>query len=162
METFSWLEGTLAVVPYKRVSVEPFFRFTLLERDRLPSPEELCLERPSNDSNYQELLECAVCYEILYNPRVLSCEHQFCKECIDEMTKCREKWVTLTCPTCQAEQKFENGLCQIKTPLLLKQMLDKVNRYHFLVFGFKTPFKNKFLIRIFELICLIDSIFQHF
>lgn len=33
----------------------------------------------------QKYLECSICLDIFTNPRLLTCRHQFCKECLDEI-----------------------------------------------------------------------------
>ena len=109
--------------------------YVLSGKNRICSHEEPCMERPSGSTDYDDLLECAVCNEILNNPRTLKCEHSFCKECVDNMTLFKENQITLTCPLCEEEQFIESGLCNMKPSLLLKQMLDRTIRYLFLNFG---------------------------
>ena len=109
--------------------------YVLSGKNRICSHEEPCMERPSGSTDYDDLLECAVCNEILHNPRTLKCEHSFCKECVDNMTLFKENQITLTCPLCEEEQFIESGLCNMKPSLLLKQMLDRTIRYLFLNFG---------------------------
>lgn len=92
------------------------------------------MERLLGNTNYDDLLECAVCNEILHNPRTLTCEHSFCKECVDNMTIFKENRIMLTCPLCDEEQFIETGLCNMKPSLLLKQMLDRTIRYLILNF----------------------------
>ena len=68
---------------------------------------------------------------MLSNPCTLACEHSFCKECIDRMTKLKENLVTLICPFCEKEQVIESGFCNLKPSRLLKQMLDRAKGYIF-------------------------------
>ena len=83
-------------------------------------------------SDIQMILECAICNEILCNPQTLICEHSFCKECNDNITKFKEDLVTIKCPLCEKEEVVKGDLSNLKPPLVLRQLLDVVNRYHFL------------------------------
>ena len=83
----------------------------------------------SSVSNIQKILECAVCSEILCNPRTLTCDHSFCKECIDKIAKFTEDLISVKCPLCETEEIVEDDLSNLKPPLILKQMLDITNRY---------------------------------
>ena len=44
-------------------------------------------------------LNCGICLETYQDPRVLPCQHGFCRECLEQCTS-RDKW-TLTCPSCR-------------------------------------------------------------
>lgn len=103
----------------------------LLGKRRTSSAEEACNERSSAAIDCQDLLECAVCHEILCNPCRLACEHSFCKECIDLITKFKENLITLTCPLCEKEQVIENDFCNLKPSRLLKEMLGRTKGYFF-------------------------------
>ena len=79
----------------------------------------------------QNILECAICNEILCNPRTLTCEHSFCKECIDRITQYKEELITVKCPLCGKEEVVEGDLSHFKAPLVLRQLLDIATRYCF-------------------------------
>ena len=84
----------------------------------------------SSGFDIQSVLDCAVCNEILCNPRTLTCEHSFCKECIDKIAKFTEDLISVKCPLCEMEEVMEGDLSNLKPPLILKQMLDITSRYH--------------------------------
>ena len=84
----------------------------------------------SSGFDIQNVLDCAVCNEILCNPRTLTCEHSFCKECIDKIAKFTEDLISVKCPLCEKEEIVEGDLSDLKPPLILKQILDITNRYH--------------------------------
>ena len=84
----------------------------------------------SSGFDIQNVLDCAVCNEILRNPQTLTCEHSFCKECIDKIAKFTEDLILIKCPLCEKEEVVEGDLSNLKPPLILKQMLDITNRYH--------------------------------
>lgn len=46
-------------------------------------------------------LECAVCLEILTDPRMLLCSHTFCCNCIQDLVKASQSTTTICCPTCR-------------------------------------------------------------
>jgi FtsZ-binding cell division protein ZapB len=63
-----------------------------VSRDELVVPPEL-LPRPVEE------LRCAICLEFPMAPWVLSCDHPFCKPCLDA----HRKRGALACPICRAE-----------------------------------------------------------
>ncbi len=52
-------------------------------------------------------LECAICLDIVHNPRRLLCEHYFCKDCLDNLLKFdRDGNCTISCPKQCARKTF--------------------------------------------------------
>ena len=47
----------------------------------------------------EELVTCAVCHELLNNPKVFPCLHSYCYECI---VKLSQRECDLVCPECRA------------------------------------------------------------
>ena len=121
----------------------------------------------SSGLDIQTILECAICNEILCNPRTLMCEHSFCKECIDNTAKFKEDSITIKCPLCEKEDVLKGDLSNLKPPLVLKQLLDLANRYHLfrswcsfqeassLLFFLRSDFTADITLAIFE--TFIDS-----
>lgn len=103
--------------------------FIILPERRTSLVKETYSEKSPVSMDYQDLLECAICHELLCNPCTLACEHSFCKECIDHITKFKENLIIVTCSLCEVEQVIESGFGNLKPPLVLKQMLDRANRY---------------------------------
>ena len=103
--------------------------FIILPGRRTYLVKEAYNERSPVSMDYQDLLECAICHEILWNPYTLPCKHSFCKECIDHITKFKENLITVTCSLCEEDQVIESGFFNLKPPLVLKQLLDRANRY---------------------------------
>ena len=83
-------------------------------------------------SMFARSLDCHVCMERLEDPKVLSCQHSFCKICIDGMIKFRgDGSGIIECPmrcedvTLIAADKTTNNLA---VPYQLKGILDVFNK----------------------------------
>eukprot|EP00794_Sanderia_malayensis_P003602 gene3602-4110_t len=48
-------------------------------------------------------LECAICLDILDEPHSTQCNHQFCKNCLDQLLSKRKKKSDVLCPLCKAK-----------------------------------------------------------
>ncbi|CAH1268140.1 TRIM2 [Branchiostoma lanceolatum] len=48
----------------------------------------------------EEFLMCQICFEDYHEPKVLPCQHTFCKKCLGKMVA---KMGKLTCPNCRRE-----------------------------------------------------------
>ena len=69
-----------------------------------------------------DLLNCAVCLEQFVDPRMLSCQHTFCGQCLVTVAKQRR---ALTCPSCRQETKLTEGGAQaLPKNLVVNQLLD--------------------------------------
>ena len=51
-------------------------------------------------------VECDICTELLKNPRILSCDHVFCLDCLEKL----EYRKTIKCPNCRKETEIPDGL----------------------------------------------------
>ena len=50
-------------------------------------------------------LECAICLEKFEEPKVLSCQHSYCRKCLERlMTRLGEDYM-ITCPECRKQTK---------------------------------------------------------
>ena len=52
-----------------------------------------------------KLLRCAVCIEQFKEPKVLSCLHTYCKECLVKLVKKKGRDHIITCPECRQDTK---------------------------------------------------------
>ena len=57
------------------------------------------LSIPDTFAKLKELVTCALCFELLQNPKVFPCLHSYCYECIVKLSK-RE--CGLECPECRS------------------------------------------------------------
>ena len=64
----------------------------------------------------REQTECAVCLDIINEPKSLTCLHTFCSECVYQVTKRRR----VTCPICQTVSDDED----IKDDFKVKELLE--------------------------------------
>ena len=64
----------------------------------------------------REQTECAVCLDIINEPKSLTCLHTFCSECVHQVTKRRR----VTCPICQTVSDDED----IKDDFKVKELLE--------------------------------------
>ncbi len=46
---------------------------------------------------------CAICLETFCDPRALPCQHEFCRECLEQCVVSSQDKKTLICPTCREE-----------------------------------------------------------
>ena len=75
----------------------------------------------SVSSQLESWLKCAVCQEILKNPKTLQCFHSFCEECIGRLAKTTHgERDGVNCPLCRAFT--EKTL--VKTNFLMYQFLE--------------------------------------
>ena len=64
----------------------------------------------------EELTECIVCFETFREPQLLTCQHTFCKSCVNRIVDAK----AVQCPTCKAVSLTED----IKPDFRLAQFLD--------------------------------------
>ena len=71
-------------------------------------------------------LQCPVCFELLCDPKQLSCTHTFCKKCLNDILKSSSKNY-LTCPICRSVTSVEGGnVLNLNTNVPLKSLIDDV------------------------------------
>eukprot|EP00057_Strongylocentrotus_purpuratus_P011038 XP_011665512.1 PREDICTED: tripartite motif-containing protein 45-like [Strongylocentrotus purpuratus] len=77
-------------------------------------------------------LECPVCLNTFTDPKILSCSHNFCKACLDNLLECHGNDQMLRCPVCRAETQVPNhDVSKLSTNLALRSLIEDVkNQYH--------------------------------
>ncbi|XP_014339837.1 E3 ubiquitin-protein ligase TRIM8-like [Latimeria chalumnae] len=79
----------------------------------------------------EEELNCSICLDIYKNPILLSCGHNFCKHCIEDVWESQAAKGTYSCPECCAEFRQKPPLqrnlklCNVIERLLSKQVIQK-------------------------------------
>ena len=65
-------------------------------------------------------LECAICLETFKEPKVLTCQHSYCKTCLERLATVDGRWnYEITCPECRQKTQVINvdttyGLCVVE------------------------------------------------
>ena len=86
-----------------------------------------------------DVCQCSICLERYVEPKVLICQHCFCKECLEDLIGVRvvdgnvlfpSKVAEIVCPNCREIHKLENGQTLTSLPgnLHLKQVLEVLNK----------------------------------
>ncbi|XP_066287410.1 E3 ubiquitin-protein ligase TRIM56-like [Branchiostoma lanceolatum] len=70
----------------------------------------------------EEFLVCQICFEDYHEPKVLPCQHTFCKKCLQNMVA---KMGKLTCPNCRREcQLPQNGVEELPISFFVNKLRD--------------------------------------
>ena len=71
-------------------------------------------------------LQCPICFELLSDPKQLSCTHTFCKKCLNDILK-SSSHTFLTCPICRSVTSVKGGnVSNLNTNVPLKSLIDDV------------------------------------
>nr|XP_014349708.1 PREDICTED: E3 ubiquitin/ISG15 ligase TRIM25-like [Latimeria chalumnae] len=79
----------------------------------------------------EEELNCSICLNIYKNPILLSCGHNFCKDCVEKVWESQASKGTYSCPECRAEFRERPPLqrnlklCNVIERLLSTQIMEK-------------------------------------
>ena len=78
----------------------------------------------SQDTILAQRLECALCFELLQEPKQLICTHTFCQHCLAQLFQFQSGTNTLSCPVCRKITELEDGdVSRLKTNFPLKSMI---------------------------------------
>ncbi|XP_066286348.1 uncharacterized protein [Branchiostoma lanceolatum] len=70
----------------------------------------------------EEFLVCQICFEDYHEPKVLPCQHTFCKKCLGKMVA---KMWKLTCPNCRRECLLpQNGVEGLPISFFVNKLRD--------------------------------------
>jgi len=61
-------------------------------------------------SNFDDLLQCPICLDILHDPKVLDCQHTFCANCLKiHLASSEHAQNYINCPTCRTRSNLINN-----------------------------------------------------
>jgi hypothetical protein len=88
----------------------------------------------------EDELSCAFCYELLREPKTLSCLHSFCCECLERMAAGQpQPLVSLPCPKCRAVTHL-SSVSELRTNFHLRNLIDLYLKMRGLVETPSAPF----------------------
>ena len=61
--------------------------------------------------NLTKQVTCSICLETFKEPKIISCFHTFCCECLEKHARVSQRHGKLRCPECQAEIHLPQGNC---------------------------------------------------
>ena len=79
----------------------------------------------SEDAVVAQGLECCLCYELFTQPKLLSCAHTFCKDCLANLYECHPQQNQLSCPMCRQITNINDGdISKLQTNILINSMVE--------------------------------------
>ena len=81
----------------------------------------------SEDAIIGQRLECFLCFDLMKEPKLLSCTHTFCKDCLVQLYQCQRKRDQISCPVCRQTTRLQNGdVSRLQTNVRIKAMIGDV------------------------------------
>ncbi|XP_019613636.1 PREDICTED: keratin, type I cytoskeletal 9-like [Branchiostoma belcheri] len=82
---------------------------------------------PSLSQISDDFLGCQICLQPCRRPKVLSCLHTFCQECLELLLKRQEEQHQLECPTCRNKTQLSgSGVAGLKDNFFVESLNDTV------------------------------------
>ncbi|XP_035692662.1 keratin, type I cytoskeletal 9-like [Branchiostoma floridae] len=76
----------------------------------------------------EDFLECQICLQPYHRPKVLSCLHSFCLQCLVELLKKQKVKSELDCPTCRSKTLLPGrGVAELKDNFFVESLKDTVD-----------------------------------
>ncbi len=74
----------------------------------------------------QETVSCGICLLPFTDPRMLFCNHEFCKKCLESLVAKQQEKVMVTCPVCRSKTSLPpgEGIAGLKPAFHLQKLLD--------------------------------------
>ena len=81
----------------------------------------------SEDAIIAQRLECSLCFDLMKDPKLLSCAHTFCKDCLVQLYQCQRRGDQIFCPVCRQTTRLQNGdVSRLQTNVPIKAMIGDV------------------------------------
>ena len=81
----------------------------------------------SEDAIIAQRLECSLCFELMKEPKLMSCAHTFCKDCLVQLYQCQRTRNHISCPVCRQATRLHNGdVSRLQTNVPIKAMIGDV------------------------------------
>ena len=81
----------------------------------------------SEDAIVAQRLECSMCYQLMQEPKLLSCTHTFCKDCLAKLYQCQRKTDQISCPVCRQTTRLQYGdVSRLQTNVPIKAMIGDI------------------------------------
>ena len=91
-----------------------------------PSTESAGLAEQIGDM----VLLCSVCLDCYTEPKVLPCQHTFCRECLETIVNAQKSKTSILCPECRLEVTLPtNGVRGLTTNFLINKLVDLLHSY---------------------------------
>ncbi|XP_078614335.1 E3 ubiquitin-protein ligase TRIM56-like [Branchiostoma floridae x Branchiostoma japonicum] len=76
----------------------------------------------------EDFLGCQICLQPYHRPKVLSCLHSFCLQCLEEFLKKLKVKTELDCPTCRSKTLLPGGgVAELKENFFVESLKDTVD-----------------------------------
>ena len=81
----------------------------------------------SEDAIIAQRLECSLCFDLMNEPKLLSCAHTFCKDCLVQLYQSQRRGDQISCPVCRQPTRLQNGdVSRLQTNVPIKAMIGDV------------------------------------
>ena len=81
----------------------------------------------SEDAIIAQRLECSLCFDLMKEPKLLSCTHTFCKDCLVQLYQCQRRGDQISCPVCRQTTRLQIGdVSRLQTNVPIKAMISDV------------------------------------
>ena len=81
----------------------------------------------SEDAIIAQRLECSLCFDLMKEPKLLSCTHTFCKDCLVQLYQCQRRGDQICCPVCRQTTRLQHGdVSRLQTNVPIKAMIGDV------------------------------------
>ncbi|XP_078614129.1 uncharacterized protein LOC144883453 [Branchiostoma floridae x Branchiostoma japonicum] len=75
----------------------------------------------------EDFLECQICLQPYRRPKVLSCLHSFCQQCLVDFLKKQKVKTELDCPTCRSKTLLPGGgVAELKDNFFVESLKDTI------------------------------------